>query len=281
MSDDFASQRPRLLAIAYRMLGSASDAEDVVQEAWIRWEATPKEEVRSPAAFLVTMVTRLCIDHLGSARVRREEYPGPWLPEPVRTEEVVDPATISLAFLVLLEQLSPSERAVYLLSRVFDYSHAEVGAILGKEEAACRQLFHRAKEHIASGQPRFAATREQHQRLFFGFLKACSEGDLAGLTAVLADDVTHWSDGGGKVPTAARRPIRGVDAVARFFLGLMRHRPADLASEIAEINGETALVLRAGGKVDSVLTVETNGEKIVAIRWIANPDKLAHLERPS
>ncbi|WP_224245316.1 RNA polymerase sigma-70 factor [Hyalangium gracile] len=273
----FEAHRPSMFAIAYRMLGSAAEAEDIVQEAWLRWQATDREGVRSEGAFLSTVVTRLCLDRLKSARATREEYVGPWLPEPVRTDTTVDPESISLAFLVLLESLSPVERAVYLLHEVFGYSHAEVAEMVGKEEAACRQSLHRAREHIRSRRPRFAPSKESHERLVTGFMSACLSGDLEGLKSLLAHDVTSWADGGGKVRGAASNAVRGADAVARLFLGVMKKAPAGLVPELAEVNGWPALVIRLNGAVFDVISFETDGERIHAIRSVLNPDKLARM----
>lgn len=274
--DAFEQHRPRLWAIAYRMLGSASDAEDIVQEAYLRARNMPSEGVESEQAYLSAVVTRLCLDHWKSARIRRETYVGPWLPEPVRTDEPVDPASISLAFLVLLESLTPLERAVYLLSQVFDYSHEEIARIVGRDEASCRQLLHRARTHVAAQRPRFAPSPEAHRRLLEGFVDACMRGDLKQLEQLLATDVTSYADGGGKV-TAARRPQVGVDKVARLYLALFRKAPAGAAGDIELINGLPALVIRVAGHVVGVVEIETDGARILAVRAVVNPDKLARL----
>ena len=266
-----------MLAIAYRMLGSAAEAEDVVQEAWLRWQATGREAVRSERAFLSTVVTRLCLDRLKSARASREQYVGPWLPEPVRTDSQVDPESISLAFLVLLESLSPVERAVYLLHEVFGYSHAEVAEMVDKEEATCRQILHRAREHIHARRPRFAPSKQAHERLVTGFMSACVSGDLDGLQRLLAEDVTSWADGGGRVRGAALKPVRGANDVARLFLGLMKKAPAGITPELADVNGWPALVLRLNGAVFDVISFETDGERIHAIRSVINPEKLSRI----
>lgn len=273
----FEAHRSSMLAIAYRMLGSAAEAEDVVQEAWLRWQAAEREAVRSERAFLSTVVTRLCLDRLKSARANREQYVGPWLPEPIRTDSQVDPESISLAFLVLLESLSPVERAVYLLHEVFGYSHAEVAEMVGKEEAACRQILHRAREHIHARRPRFAPSKQAHERLVTGFISACVSGDLDGLQRLLAEDVTSWSDGGGRVRGAALNAVRGANAVARLFLGLMKKAPPGVTPELAEVNGWPALVLRLDGAVFDVMSFETDGERIHAIRSVLNPEKLTRI----
>jgi RNA polymerase sigma-70 factor (ECF subfamily) len=273
----FEAHRSSMLAIAYRMLGSAAEAEDVVQEAWLRWQATEREAVRSERAFLSTVVTRLALDRLKSARASREQYVGPWLPEPVRTESQVDPESISLAFLVLLESLSPVERAVYLLHEVFGYSHAEVAVMVDKEEATCRQILHRAREHIHARRPRFATSKQAHERLVTGFISACVSGDLDGLQRLLAEDVTSWADGGGRVRGAALKPVRGANAVARLFLGLMKKAPAGVTPELVDVNGWPALVLRLNGTVFDVISFETDGERIHAIRSVLNPEKLTRI----
>lgn len=270
----FEAHRSLLFAIAYRMLGSRSEAEDMVQETFLRWQAAPRDEVESARAYLSTIVTRLCLDQLRSARARRETYVGPWLPEPLRTAEPVDPQSISLAFLVLLERLSPVERAVYLLHEVFEYSHGEVAAMVGKEEAACRQLFHRARAHIDERRPRFAASRAEHERLLTGFLGAVQAGDLEALRGMLAKDAISWSDGGGK-RLAARNLVHGADAIARLFVGIARKADAAGEAEFAEVNGWPALVLRRDGQVTDVLGIETDGAQIHAVHLICNPDKLA------
>ncbi len=275
--ESFEAHRPSMIAIAYRMLGSVAEAEDIVQEAWLRWQAAAREGVRSDRAFLSTVVTRLCLDRLKSARANREQYVGPWLPEPVRTDMPVDPESISLAFLVLLESLSPVERAVYLLHEVFGYSHSEVARMVGKEEAACRQSLHRARAHIQARRPRFAPSKEAHERLVTGFMSACLSGDLEGLERLLAHDVTSWADGGGKVRGAALNPVRGAESVARLFLGIMKKAPAGIVPELTEVNGWPALVLWLDGAVFDVMSFETDGEHIHAIRSVLNPEKLARV----
>lgn len=275
----FEPHRARLFAIAYRMLGSAAHAEDVLQEAWLRWSAAREESVRSAGAWLTTVVTRLCIDERKSARARRESYVGPWLPEPVCSSrfEEPDPDSLSVAFLVLLEALSPAERAAYLLHEVFDYSHGEVADVLGREESACRQLVHRARQHVTEGRPRFSPSREQRQQLLGRFVHALSQGELGPLEELLARDATLWSDGGGKV-RAAMHPIRGANAIARFFLGVLKKIPpgTDEAYTFEEVNGEPAVVRRTGGTVSAVLWVEgaASASEVTAVRLVLNPDKL-------
>src|SRR5690606_29198030 len=219
--DPFEEYRSLLFAIAYRMLGSAMEAEDIVQEAYLRYRDTPPESIRSLKSFLTTIVHHLCLDHLKSAQVRRENYVGPWLPEPIITDDnaslrsplhqITSRESISMAFLVLLESLSPLERAVFLLREVFDYEYAEIAQITGRSESACRQLFSRAKKHIRDNRPRFPASPEDHEKMVVRFMDACVAGDIDGLMSLLAEDVTAWTDGGGKVTGAARYPIQGRD----------------------------------------------------------------------
>ena len=234
-TDPFEEYRSLLFAMAYRMLGSAMEAEDIVQEAYLRYRATPPESIRTLKSFLTTIVHHLCIDHLKSAQAQRENYVGPWLPEPIITgdgasllsplRQITDRESISMAFLVLLESLSPLERAVFLLREVFDYEYAEIAQITGRDEAACRQLFSRAKKHISEHRPRFPASPEAHAKMVGRFMEACIAGDIDGLMSLLAEDVTAWSDGGGKVSGAARQPIQGRDKVARGIIGLLSHAP--------------------------------------------------------
>jgi RNA polymerase sigma-70 factor (ECF subfamily) len=276
VSDPFLQERPHLFAIAYRMLGSAAEAEDIVQEAWLRWREA--ERIEAPRAWLSTVVTRLCLDALKSARARRETYVGPWLPEPIATgPEEIDPETVSLAFLTVLERLTPIERAAYLLHAVFDYSHAEIASMLGRDEATVRQIYHRAKARVTEGRPRFAPSREAHARLLESFAQACARGDVDALRAMLAEDVVAWTDGGGK-RRAARNLLCGSDAVSRFFVGLTKKGSVE-GRDIAfvDVNGWPALALKLGAKVDSVLAIQTDGARIYAVYVVVNPDKLGRL----
>jgi RNA polymerase sigma-70 factor, ECF subfamily len=286
--ESFETYRIYLFAIAYRMLGSAMDAEDMVQETYLRYQATPPETIRSLKAYLTTILTRLCIDQLQLARRKRELYVGPWLPEPILTaksgemgdteKRVELEESISLAFLVLLEQFQPFERAVFLLREVFEYEFAEIATMLGKSEAACRRSFSRAKHHLREHRPRFPASRETHRQLLSGYIQAVETGEMKTLMRLLAEDVTLWTDGGGKVKQAALRPITGRDAVARFSVGTMRFLPEDYRVEMAEVNGQPAVIIRVGGQALSVLTIEVEAEHIRAIHVIANPEKLARVE---
>jgi RNA polymerase sigma-70 factor, ECF subfamily len=287
-TDLFEAHRPLLFALAYRMLGSAMEAEDIVQEAYLRYQAVEPDTIRSPKAFLSTMVTRLCLNQLESARAQREAYVGVWLPEPLLTGDdaasaarMPSPAqqaelheSLALAFLVLLEQLTPVERAVFLLREVFDYAYAEIAAIVEKDEGACRQIFSRAKKHIVTQRPRFRATPEHHQQLLSRFMQAVGNGDVDDLVQVLADDVTLWADGGGKARGAATKPLHGRSVVAKFVLASTRYLAGDVDIEIAEVNGQLAAVLRVGQRTTAVITIETDGEQVREIRVVGNPDKL-------
>ena len=246
--EQFSQYRSLLFSIAYRMLGSAMEAEDMVQETFLRWQQVPEGEVKSTKAYLTSIITRLCIDQLRSARVQREQYVGPWLPEPLLTEQTPqqsDPTvlaeSLSMAFLVLLERLNPTERAIFLLREVFDYGYAEIARIVGKSEANCRQLARRARQHITSQRPRFEPSPEAQQRLTSQFMETVATGDLPGLLTLLADDITLWSDGGGKV-TSATRPIHGATNVAHFFLGIVRKIPANYKVRLTWVNNRPAII---------------------------------------
>jgi len=290
---EFQAHRGLLFALAYRMLGSVADAEDVLQDAWLRFEAVPSDTVRSPKAFLSTLVTRLCLNQLESARARRETYVGPWLPEPIRTDRPELAATvpppsqriemlesISIAFLVLLEQLSPAERAVFLLHKVFDLPYDDIADMVGKDAATCRQLGSRAAKHLAEHRPRFRSTPDHHRRLLEQFMSAVGSGSYDALIQLLTDDVTLWADGGGSVRGAATRPLHGQDAVARFVLSSTRFLPDGVAPEIAEVNGEPAAILRVGENALFVIAIAARDDRITEIRVLANPAKLRWLSNP-
>ena len=289
-SDPFEEYRSLLFAMAYRMLGSAMEAEDIVQEAYLRYRATPPESIRTLKSFLTTIVHNLCIDYLRSAQVQRENYVGPWLPEPVITgdgaalmsplRQIIDRESISMAFLVLLESLSPLERAVFLLREVFDYEYAEIAQITGRDEAACRQLCSRARKHISNNRPRFPASPEAHSKMVSHFMEACIAGDIDGLMSLLAEDVTAWIDGGGKVQVAGRQPVQGRDNVVRGIIKHLSRVPEGMTVEVIEANGLAALLVRAKGQVTSLVTLEVEGNLIRAVRTVVNPDKLAHLKLP-
>ena len=292
MDDDvFQIDRPLLFSIAYRMLGSASDAEDVLQDAWLRYRGVERSTIRSPKAFAATIVTRLCLDRLKSARTTREEYIGPWLPEPVLTSELEDPAarlqraeSVTLAFLVLLEKLSPDERAVFVLKDIFEYDHSEIADMLGTTADNSRQLLHRAKARLAEGRPPLTGTAQSRRAIAERFTRAFSSGDGSELTMLLAKDVNMWSDGGGKA-SAARRPLVGRDQVVNFLMGLHRTAqtaglaPRDMSLTIEDVNSEPALVLRVGQRLESIFVFSIDDDAISGIRVVRNPDKLAHIDR--
>jgi RNA polymerase sigma-70 factor (ECF subfamily) len=280
--DEFERHRSLLMGLAYRMLGSAAEAEDAVQDAWLRWRSADAAAIVDARAWLSTALVRLCIDRLKSARARREIYPGTWLPEPVATTAPLDVASIQLGFLVLLERLDPTERAVLLLHQVFDHSHAEIGAMLDISEAASRQVLHRARKHVAAARPRFETSRDAHARLLSAFLAAVSRGDVDAIASVLAEDVVLYGDNAGKAGAVVRPPIEGRHEVARFLAGRGAKWPASPAFdvEITDVNGWPALVGRAGGVVTFVMSIETDGGAIATIRSVLSPPKL-HLRHVS
>ena len=278
--------RPVAFAIAYRMLGSVSEAEDVVQEALLRVHRALEggEWIESPRAFVATVTTRLAINELRSARARREHYVGEWLPEPIITDSSDDPAqqaemadSLSLAMLVLLEALSPEQRAVLLLHDVFDYQYPEIAAILGKSEDNVRQLATRARRHVEQRRPRFQTTREQQEELAARFFAAAKQGDLAGLEALLASDVELTGDGGGKVPALART-LRGRSRVARTLMNFVVARLPEVSLRLTEVNGGPgALYLDAQQRLIAVVALDIADGQIRGISSIVNPDKLTHL----
>jgi RNA polymerase sigma-70 factor (ECF subfamily) len=283
----FSQQRAHLFGLAYRMLGSAMDAEDILQEAFVRWQAASQGSIESDKAYLTTLVTRLCIDQLRSARARREEYVGPWLPEPLAIsgpdmpgDSAILAESLSIAFLVLLERLNPLERAVLLLHDVFGYSFDEIAPIVGRQTSACRQIGHRAREHIDQGRTRFRPDTAQQQQLTSSFLQACASGNLQALMELLADDVTLWSDGGGRV-RAALRPIYGADKVIRFLAGALSRSPANLEARLAVFNGRPGIYSYTDGKPFGVATLDVDGGRITAIWIVNNPDKQRALEHPA
>jgi len=276
------SYRPLLFSIAYRMLGSAMEAEDILQEAYVRYLNVSERDIQSPKAYLTTIVTRLCLDSLKSAKTRREEYPGIWLPEPILTGD--SPAailsqreTISTAFLVLIENLSPVERAVFLLREVFDYSYAEIAEIVGKSQDSCRQHYHRAKEYLVERRPRFEPTPDEQKKLVEGFFEALNSGDIDGLAQLLAEDVSMRGDGGGKVP-ATIRPLLGKEAVLRLLAGSYRLLPPGWRGKILEVNGSPALAILQGDELLSVTSFGFDKGKIQEIFNILNPDKLSGIK---
>ncbi len=282
----FNEHRSLLMSIAYRMLGSRADAEDAVQETFLRWQHARDEDVQTPRAYLATIVTRLCVDQLRSAQSRREVYVGPWLPEPVMTNGQKQPASsvelaesLTMAFLVLLESLSPLERAAFLLHEVFDYDYKETAGIIGKTEANCRQMIHRAKGHIASRHHRFDPTREDTERIANGFLEATQSGDVSRLMALFSGDAVLFSDGGGKV-RAALNPIKGPDAIARFVVGVVRKNiPIDAIHEPTEFNGQPAFVTWIGGQPTTVTILDIRDGLIRNVFVVVNPEKLGGIRQ--
>ncbi len=282
--DVFEELRPLLFSIAYRLLGSVAEAEDAVQETWLRFEATPTEP-RSPKAFLSAVVTRLSIDVLRSARVKREHYVGQWLPEPLLEDPYEDPAraaeladSVSMAALLLLERLSPLERAVFVLREVFAFSFTDVAAAVGRSEEACRQLVVRARRHMEGGRPRFEVDRRAREELADRFFDAFRLGDVDGLRELLAADVTMVGDGGGKAPALART-VMGADNVARLLASVSpRLAKIHVSLEACELNGQPGAIFRdQDGKVVSTFVLDVFGGQVQTIRSVGNPDKLRHV----
>lgn len=281
--DAFSESRRYLLAVAYRMTGSVADAEDLVQETYLRWQgATQREKIRAPRAFLTTVLTRLALTHMESARVRREEYVGQWLPEPVITGENRDPAelaeSLQMAFLVLLESLSPQERATFLLAEVFDYAHAEIAVILGKSEDACRQMLRRAKQALAKKHRPYRAAREEANDLTQRFFRAVQTGRKDDLAALLHNDVVAYSDGGGR-RRAALNPVYGSDRVARFLIGIVRKGGAGLTRFSTFLNGQPGTIGFRNGSAETAVILEIDENRIRNVYIIVNPDKLKRIPK--
>jgi RNA polymerase sigma-70 factor, ECF subfamily len=286
VSDDeiFLELRPKLFGLAYRMLGTATDAEDVLQEAYLRWRQQARANVRSPQSFLATVVIRLSLDALGSARARRERYVGPWLPEPLLVDDA-DPAdaaeladSLSMAFLVLLEELSPAERAAFLLHDVFDYGYRELAEILAREPPACRQLVARARRHLDARRRRFDADRGRAAQLTEQFAAACTSGDINVLAGMLADDVVVWADGGGQVK-APPRPIIGPAKAARFLAAVAPGLPPEAEVRQALLNGQQGLVVVHAGVAIAAIVLDAIDGRISGVRIVANPDKLGAVNK--
>lgn len=279
----FDEHRAHLFGVAYRMLASAADAEDVVQEAYLRWVAQPRDDVVSRRGFLTTVVVRLCLDEVRSARSRRETYVGPWLPEPLLVDdrdaawatELAD--SLSLAFLVVLEELAPVERAAFLLHDVFDYGYPEIADMLDRQEPACRQLVSRARLRVGDRRHRFDADREQGKRLAERFVVACTTGDLGALMGMLSEDVVVWTDGGGVVK-AARRPIYGADKSARFLVAVSSTVPEGAQVRNALINGQPGVLITAADVVVTAVAFDVIDGRIVGVRVISNPEKLTGMQ---
>jgi RNA polymerase sigma-70 factor, ECF subfamily len=288
MDDPVAELRPLLFSIAYRMLGSASDAEDMVQEAFLRFhrETGAGTQVESPKSYLSAVTTRLCIDHLRSARVRRESYVGTWLPEPLLTEETSDAErhaetadSLSMGFLVLLESLTPVERAVFLLREVFEYDYDEIASVVGKSEENCRQIAVRARRQVQAGKPRFEASKAEREELARRFFEAAGEGDVESLVGMLAADVVAYADGGGKA-TAFPRPVHGRDKVVRLLqAGATRGARLSVSDvRLAEINGQPgAMFLDTNGVPVVAVSLDIADGQVQAMHAVSNPEKLEHL----
>jgi RNA polymerase sigma-70 factor (ECF subfamily) len=288
MKDPVAELRPLLFSIAYRMLGSASDAEDIVQEAFLRFhrETGAGTRVESPKSYLSAVTTRLCIDHLRSARVRRESYVGTWLPEPLLTDEVSDAErhaetadSLSMGFLVLLESLTPVERAVFLLREVFEYDYDEIASVVGKSEENCRQIAVRARRQVQAGKPRFEASKPEREELARRFFRAAGEGDVESLVGMLAADVVAYADGGGKA-TAFPRPVHGRDKVLRILRGpaARGERLSVTGIRLAEINGQPgAMFLDPDGVPVVAVSLDIADGQVQSLRAVSNPEKLEHL----
>jgi RNA polymerase sigma-70 factor (ECF subfamily) len=279
---DFERHRQRLFAVAYRLLGSAAEAEDAVQDTYLRWHEADRDEVREPAAWLTKVLTNLCLTRLTSARARRESYVGPWMPEPLLTAHIpLDTAelreSVSMAFLLLMERLTPAERAVFVLREAFEYSHREIAEVLDLTEANCQQLYHRAKRRVAQDRPRFDPDGEEKLRITKNFLVAARSGNMAALEGMLAEHVVARADGGGKVQ-AARKPIHGRERVGRY-LSWLGSDVDGLEIRLTEVNGEPAVVAFIDGELSVVINLQIADGLITDFRAIANPDKLAHLAR--
>ncbi len=281
--DTFAALRPRLYAIAYRMLGTRTDAEDVLQDAWLRWHGTNLAVVESAEAWLVTIVTRLAIDRLRAVKSEREKYVGWWLPEPLVEKDEHTPETtaelaseLSLALMWVLERLAPEERAAFLLRQVFEHDYAEIAALLGKNEASCRQMVHRASQRVQQEHPRFEVSREEHRRLLASFMQAARGGERETIKALLADDVMLVSDGGGKVPSF---PIilRGMERIAKLYAHATKKFNNQIIYRMATINGEPGLLRYLDGQLESAQAFVTDGTRITAIYIVRNPDKLSEI----
>jgi len=279
---EFLKVRPRLFGIAYRMLGSATEAEDLVQDVWLRWQTTDRSAVQDPPAYLATTATRLAINFAQSARSRRETYIGPWLPEPVDTS--TDPRlgaergqALEFAVLLLLEKLSPAERAAYVLREAFDYPYRQIADILQLEEANTRQVVTRARQHIADGRRTPVSSSEQ-RRLLEAFIAAAQKGDLAGLEGLFAEDVISWSDGGGVV-RAARNPAAGRERVARFISAFSSHFWTGVKLTWIQTNGQSSVLLSRDGAVVTVATIDASAEGIGQILWMMRPSKLAAIAK--
>jgi RNA polymerase sigma-70 factor (ECF subfamily) len=283
-TDTFKRLRPRLFGIAYRMLGLRADAEDIVQEAWLRWHDGGARDARTPEAWLVTVVTRLSIDRLRGAIAERAHYVGPWLPEPLLEEMADSPeqalelaGDISTAFLMMLERLAPEERAVFLLHQVFDFDYTEVAAMVGKTEPACRKILQRARERVRAERPRFAVRREAHLELLGRFVEAARSNDPARVQALLTPDAAYMGDGGGKAKTTVRT-VCGAGRVARLVAGIERKWSGEGRHDVITVNGEPGLLTLRDGAPDSITSFDIRDGRIAAIYVARNPDKLGAIQ---
>lgn len=283
MIETFNEHRKTLFGIAYRMLGRVSDADDMLQEVWLRWQKQNVAEIQSPKAWLVAVMTRLCIDQLRSARREREEYYGVWLPEPLMAASEAEPDgaaglsdSLNMAFMLMLESLGPVERATFLLREVFQYDYADTATIVGKSEVNCRQIVRRAREQLRANPKTPPPPSAQAERLVEQFLAAAETGEVKELLALLAEDVTVYSDGGGRVK-AAGRPIISADHVSRFLTGIWPRLPADTDWRPASINGRCGFLMHSQGEIYGALSLDLTGQRVRNIYLILNPDKLRHL----
>lgn len=279
----FENYRSRLFGLAYRLLGSRSEAEDLLQDAWLRWRQADRSAIRDPEAWLVTATTRLGIDRLRLARTEREAYTGPWLPEPLSVDESPNPEhaaevseQVSLAFLAVLERLGPEERAAFLLKEAFDYDYAQIAGLIGHSEANCRQMVHRARTRLSAERPRFTVTPERHRSLLERFMHAARSGDQAAMLELLDANARLVSDGGGKV-TAARRPLIGAERIARLFWAIARRPERKPDWSLGHVNGEPALLRWFDGQLQSVTTLTIENDRITEVLTVMNPDKLKGL----
>lgn len=276
----FETHRPRLFGLSYRLLGSRSDAEDVLQDTWLRWQQVDKAGIRDAEAWLVTAATRLGIDRLRAARTQRERYIGPWLPEQSEIDESPTPEhsadvaeQVSLAFLAVLERLGPEERAAFLLKEAFDYDYAQIAPLLGQSEANCRQMVHRARERVQAGRPRFEVAPEHHRRLLERFMDAARRGDQPAITALLREDAQLVSDGGGKAQ-AVTRPLLGAVRIARLFWAAYRRQDPAITWRMGRVNGEPAILRYRNGRLVAVMVAVSDGDRIIELYSVINPDKL-------
>ena len=283
VGDPYLTHRRLLFTVAYELLGSAADAEDVLQESWLRWAAVDQSAVHDARAYLVRIVTRQALNHLRTVSRRREDYVGEWLPEPLLTSpDVADDVeladSVSIAMLTVLETLAPAERAVFVLREVFDVPYEEIADAVGKTPAAVRQIAHRAKDHVAARRPRIPVVAAEHERVVGRLVEALNTGDLQGLMDVLAPDVVSVADGGGKVRGAARRPIVGAERLARYLIGGLAKVGGGLVARATSVNGQPGIRMELDGQLVSVISLTVDGGRITEIYSIANPDKLGRFE---